>query len=175
MPNRIVYPSVENLQIRVGSQWPSSSLRFLTNLLPFRNLKKITLNVRYYHSYSNSIYYEQYNLCLKQIFQLAPLLHSLDFSIESNYLDYLSKKQLNLSTIIPTNIKHFKMNISQIDHMNMIINQLKSLSSIQFRYSTFSDNSDLFVQWLQQHQNDRPYQTYRIDHSSLFLWINHHR
>ena len=128
------------------------------------------------YSNRNCFNYEQLNKILREIFQLAKQIHSLEFSIDSNYFDYLKKKKIDLSRIIPSNIKHLKISISQMDEMNLIIDQLKCLSSIHFRHrDIFRDSSDLFVQWLELNRQFRPYQTYRINPSSLFLWINSHQ
>lgn len=157
---------MDQLILTVGDEWPVGSLRFLSNLISLSKVTKLTFILG--NSFALS---QQALIYIGKLFQLIPDIQSLYLSLSRGYNisinDYYFK---SIIPLLPKNIKHLKADISTINQMKYLVNQIKSCLSMTFRYvCDYSEHSDIHVQWLKcQHD----YYTYKLTASSLSLWLN---
>ena len=150
----------------MGDEWLLGSLRFLSNLIHLSKITKLIFILG--KSFTLS---EQALTRIRKLFQLMPNIQSLNLSLSASYNvrinDYYFK---SIIPLLPTNIKHLKADVSTLDQMKYLVNQIKSCSSMTFHYvSDYSEHSNVHMQWLKcQHD----YFTYKLDSSSLSLWLN---
>jgi hypothetical protein len=73
-------------------------------------------------------------------------------------------------SMIPINVKHIDIDISDINHIKILIEQLKYLSSFKFKFSF--DKSIYIKDILQWLSNKRINSTYISDIHYLSIWIS---
>ncbi len=166
MPNNTIFPKVDVLTLNVGYQWPLGSLRFLSNLIDLTQLVKLSLKI------DNSFYYyPELTINIDKLLKLAHNIRSLTISISSRYTDILDNN-MKITSLVNNNVKHLTISVSTVDQMQMIIHQLKYLSSIKFEYTNNNyDHSEMHLAWLER---ENGYYTYRLNNSSICMWFDHH-
>ena len=152
--------------LTVGNEWLLGSLRFLSNLIPLSNIIKLKFILG-----KSFILSAQALIHIRKLFQLMSNIQSLNLSLSTRYDVRINDCYYkSIIPLLPTNIKHLKVDVSTLDQMKYIVNQIKSCSSMTFHYvSNYSEHSDIHTEWFKcQHD----YYTYKLDTSSLSLWLN---
>ena len=157
---------MDELILIVGDEWLLGSLRCLSKLIPLSKVTKLTFILG--KSFGLS---QQALIYIRKLFQLMPDIQSLNLSLSMAYNININDHYFrSIIPLLPKNIKHLTADISTINQMKYLVNQIKSCLSMTFHYvCDYSEHSDIHMQWLKcQHD----YYTYKLNTSSLSLWLN---
>src|ERR1700722_3565074 len=74
-----------------------------------------------------------------------------------------------ICTILPRYLKHLEMNITSIDEIKRILEQLVHLSSVAFEFLWFKTISSAeIIDWLKIHVTDF---SFRVNGSHVYVWL----
>ncbi len=140
------------------------SLRFLSTLIDLSHLVKLSLEI------DNSFdYYSELTINIEKLLKLTYNIRSLKILISAGYIQNIIDHYMKISSLVNTNIKHLTLSVSTVDEMQMVIHQLKHLSSINFQYRNSYYSSEMHLVWLER---ENGYYTYRLNNSSISMWFD---
>jgi hypothetical protein len=107
---------------------------------------------------------------INQLFKLIINIHSLEIIFSTGFANNINDENIKIINLINKNIKHLTITISTVGQMQMIVRQLKHLSTITFLYrNNYYDYSDMHVLFLKR---ETGYYSYRLNNSSMSLWFD---
>lgn len=168
LATNIKFRHVNELILTIDNQWPSGSLRYISNLIDLSKIEKLTLTIGDSFPVSSESV-----LNIKKLFQLIKKNHSLKLSLASRFNISINDFYFtSICPIIPNHVKHLTIQISKTNQMRTVIEQMKYCSSIRFEYTYYSDqSSQIHMDWLARENNNH---SYRMEQTSLSLWLNNH-
>jgi hypothetical protein len=164
LPNNILFPELDELQLRISDKWPLGSLRFLTNLINLSHLVKFSceVNVRII----GSEFLSNFGTLLK----LASNIRSLAILLPPGFI-WVNGYNMEIYSVVPHSVRHLTFSVSSVHQMHMTLRQLKYRPSIRFEISKTNDHTadDILLAWF-EHENG--YYSYRLNNSSLCMWFD---
>jgi hypothetical protein len=166
LPSNAVYPNVDELTLRIGSEWPLGSLRFLSTLIDLSHLSKLTLKI------DNSFNLRSESAGnIDKLLKLMPNIRSIKALTSSGYVNN-NEYNMKICSLLGNNVRHLTLSISTVDQMQMVLRKQKYRSSIRFEYvNTYFDVSEMHLAWLDR---ETGYYTYRLNNSSISMWFDNH-
>jgi len=106
---------------------------------------------------------------INKILKLAKNIRLLKIFISTRYGENIIDHNMEIFSLVDTNVKHLTLSVSTVNQMQTITRQLKHLSSINFQYRNSYDSSEMHIQWLER---EKGYYTYRLNDSSISMWFD---
>ena len=153
-----MFPQLRYLKLLISDQCLLNCFQLLSQSIHLKNLVKVVLIICSHGSYLNSMIKNFLNL-LKGLTNL----HSIE--IFNHWHGIFSSININdFCSMIPMNIKHLDVDIVDVDHIKILIEQLRHLSSLKVKFSF--EKSFLIkdiLQWLTNR---------KINFTYLSIWIS---
>ncbi|CAF3335523.1 unnamed protein product [Rotaria sp. Silwood1] len=139
----VFFRNVTNLTIDNTSEWPQSSLQFLSTILDLTRITRLSLSVNFIPEHMlNTV------ANIKLLLSKTSNLHSLllfDYWTPDNCM----KRMKTICSIISSNIKHLKIRVKDIDDIKYILEHTEHLTSVTFEYAQIlTINRQEFIQSL---------------------------
>ncbi|CAF4651152.1 unnamed protein product [Rotaria sp. Silwood1] len=139
----VFFRNVTNLTIDNTSEWPQSSLQFLSTILDLTRITRLSLSVNFIPEHMlNTV------ANIKLLLSKTSNLHSLllfDYWTPDNCM----KRMKTICSIISSNIKHLKIRVKDIDDIKYILEHIEHLTSVTFEYAQIlTINRQEFIQSL---------------------------
>lgn len=159
-----MFPSVRCLIVDFDRRCSSSICSALSKLVSLSSLTDFRLNLNY--DLGDDLNSRKH---LIELFQQTTNLQ--DFYVCNNLSLIHSETTIDdIVEIVPRSIRHFKIDVKNLNDMKLIFDRFQHLTSINFQFSTLkSVPSDKLIESFLQIQQDL---TYRKDDTSIQVWLN---
>ncbi len=114
-------------------------------------------------------YYPELSININKLLKLAKNIRLLKIFISTRYGENIIDNNMDIFSLVDTNVKHLTLSVSTLNQMQTITRHLKHLSSINFQYRNIYYPSEMHIQWLER---EKGYYTYRLNDSSISMWFD---
>ncbi len=114
-------------------------------------------------------YYPELSININKLLKLAKNIRLLKIFISTRYGENIIDNNMDIFSLVDTNVTHLTLSVSTVNQMQRITRQLKHLSSINFKYRNSYCPSEMHIQWLKR---EKGYYTYRLNDSSISMWFD---
>ncbi len=140
-----LFPNVTEINLEFHENWPLLSLQSLSIFIDISRIVHMKICTDYFNEYNENTWMD-IGIFMEQAHNLSLLIIQLNFN-----LYFSGRITKNIYSILPRHVKHLKIPIGDLEHIKMIFERCKNLSTIKFYYGDvklykkvtrwFSDNT----------------------------------